>query len=635
MAIIILLVSFVAVFLNISAALLSAVSKKESFIISILAFCLVLVGITEILSAFTLLNFTYILFAWCAVFYVNGYYLYKNGPRVIYFAKVIGQSSRKAITGFNGYEKFLLIFTTVILMLAFLQGLLYPPNNWDSMTYHMARIASWVSHQGLAHYATHIIRQLYQPPFAEYVIMHFDVLNGSDLFSNSVQFFFLLFTIIVILLICESFGLSRKLKLLAVILAITIPEVILQAASTQNDLVVAFFIVTAYYFAIKTITQCKLIYFLALGAAIGLGLLTKGTAYLYFAPVLLLWGIRVLVILFKTKNLSYLGFAVVAMVLAIGINAGHYYRNYKLTNNPLGVDKKESKNYANHKMGAGILASSVIKNAGLHTGFMFVGAAANLSDKVVYKLHAIAGIDINSPDLNYNHTIYTAKNNTSDEDSAPNPIHFILIIAALIIISFSLKKINFEVKVLLLIILLQFIFFCFYLKWQPWNSRLHTPLFLSAIPLLIYAVSINGRFKKAVYFISPVLLVYAFMIVLHNNKRPYSDLITEGRYLKYFVAKPANYISYNAISNNVKQLKLKNIGLIVREDDWVYPLFSDCFSRPINPVYIQVNNLSKGLLNTQPVDCIVSTTTNAPYIDYNGRRFYRRNSEGKAINFYR
>ena len=44
----------------------------------------------------------------------------------------------------------LLPMGVVLLFLA----LLYPPNNYDSMTYHMARVAHWIQNQSIGHYPT-------------------------------------------------------------------------------------------------------------------------------------------------------------------------------------------------------------------------------------------------------------------------------------------------------------------------------------------------------------------------------------------------------------------------------------------------------------------------------------------------
>src|SRR6185436_4583982 len=66
-------------------------------------------------------------------------------------------------------------------------ALLAPPNNWDSMTYHMPRVAHWAQAGSVAHYPTHILRQLWLGPWAEFGILHLYVLAGGDRLANLVQ----------------------------------------------------------------------------------------------------------------------------------------------------------------------------------------------------------------------------------------------------------------------------------------------------------------------------------------------------------------------------------------------------------------------------------------------------------------
>ncbi len=638
MALILLILCFITIFLNIGAVQLQATGKKEVLLITVLIFSALVVFITEILSILQCFNFQSILISWSIVLIGNLLYLYLKKENLIVFTGNLRQNIYNVFKSLRIFEKILLGSVLVILLLIFAQSIIYPPNNWDSMTYHMARITSWVSHQSVAYYPTHIVRQLYEPPFAEYLIAHISILSKGDYFANPVQLFFLLFSIVGLVLILAEFGLSRSYKIIAVVLAITIPEVVLEASSTQNDIVVSFFIIASCYFALSAVKSGKFSDHLFLGLAVGLGILTKGTAYIYLAPVLLFWGIGSLVCLFRTRNYNYLLFPLMIAVLSISINAGQYYRNYNYSKSVLGTDKEEGKSYSNQKMSAGIFLSNVIKNAGMHFSFMYAKPVADVSTKVIYKLNAIAGVDINDPAVNYRNTIYTINKGVTDEDAGPNMIHFILIAAAFIILGWGIikGKREFIVTTLLAIIILQVVFFCAYLKWQPWASRLHVPMFLLSIPLVCYALSINKLFKKIVYIITPVLLVYALLVVFHNSRRPYSGGMFHARYQNYFTSNPLVYNEYNAVYTAISQSGAKNIGLIFGVDDWEYPLFKDGFSRQINPVYIEVDNVSKSLPQTvKLLDYIISTTVNHPFIDFNGKRFYNQSIGNKYLYLYR
>lgn len=57
------------------------------------------------------------------------------------------------------------------------------PYNWDSMTYHLPRIAYWRQNRSIAHYATNCIRQISSPVLAEFVNLHVYILcRGHDWF---------------------------------------------------------------------------------------------------------------------------------------------------------------------------------------------------------------------------------------------------------------------------------------------------------------------------------------------------------------------------------------------------------------------------------------------------------------------
>src|SRR6185503_576531 len=63
-------------------------------------------------------------------------------------------------------------------------ALVAAPNTWDSMTYHLPRVAHWAANGSVAHYPTSIDRQLWQPPFGEYLVLLAYVALGGDRLAN-------------------------------------------------------------------------------------------------------------------------------------------------------------------------------------------------------------------------------------------------------------------------------------------------------------------------------------------------------------------------------------------------------------------------------------------------------------------
>ncbi len=636
MAIIILLICFICIFL--SHGINHAACKKELIIYSVLTFSAILVGITEFSGLLHRLNYNFFFISWSFVTISFIIYLYIQKKRVKVFVNTSKIEIKLKLSQTNKTENAFLIASGILLFLVFLQSMLYPPNNWDAMAYHMARITSWVSHKSLVHYRTDYTPQLFQPPFAEYVIMTFGILCRNDVFSNTSQFFFFLFSLVTLIAIIQLLKLNRPYKIIVIVLGITIPEVILQSCSTQNDLTEGFFIITTCFFVIKIIQKAQLKDFVFAGIAVGLALLTKGTAYIYLSPMLLLLGIIIPAQVFKTKKYSPLKYALIAIIIAIGINSGHFVRNYKLTHSILGVDKSESKLFSNQKMNAGLLASNIIKNAGLHTGIIFVKPVAVFTNKIIYKFHEIAGINVNDTATNISNVKYSTITGTSGEDGSPNPFHFLFMLVALVLIGLHLfkGKRNYAVVFIAVSLIVQFLFFCIYLKWQPWHSRLHIPLFLMAVPLMCYAMSINLWFRRVFYWLSPLMLFYALLVILYNDNRPFSrTLLFEDRYKKYFIVNSALYPEYNKINNRLQNSGYKNIGLMLKANDWEYPLFKDCFSKDLNPIYIAVDNFSKkAYADTIRPDCILSTRGNKAFLDYKGKRYSNKTAENKIIWLY-
>ena len=104
----------------------------------------------------------------------------------------------------------------------------------------MAQVRHWIQQQSVAHYPTHITRQLFSNPWAEFTIAHLFLLTGTDRLANSVQWFSMVGSLIAVSLIAARLGADKRGEVLAAVVAATIPMGILQASSTQNDYVTAF-----------------------------------------------------------------------------------------------------------------------------------------------------------------------------------------------------------------------------------------------------------------------------------------------------------------------------------------------------------------------------------------------------------
>ncbi len=149
-------------------------------------------------------------------------------------------------------------------------GLLTPPNDWDAMTYHLARAAFWIQQHGVGYVPdTLVLRINVNPPNAEIGTLFTMLLSDGDRYVGLVQYVAMLATAIAIYGLSRRTGLDRRAALFGGLVFLTLPVVALQGSTALNDIVVASFLVTATYFLLGEAKVELALGGLALALAIG------------------------------------------------------------------------------------------------------------------------------------------------------------------------------------------------------------------------------------------------------------------------------------------------------------------------------------------------------------------------------
>lgn len=543
--------------------------KKKSlslaFIYSTFLLAISTIVITETSSFFKAYNFTSSLIFWSilaiGITYINLYkHCIKITPYLTWF-----KENKKVSLFFGGFTILLLI-----------QGIIYPPNNWDSMTYHMARIAHWVMNESIEPYPTHIYRQIYQPPLAEWIIAQVCILNKADYFSNAIQLFFLLACMGVINQIMLLINLTKKTRIIANTIAFTTPSVFMQATSTQNDIVVAFFLLCSIMFFIDYFKNSTTKNILLIGLAIGCAILTKGTAFVYLIPIILFSGAYLIYLVFKKEksiiNISFQMIIVAIITITIGFN--HYNRNFKLSGDIFGGsdDHYFNKNITLKSTGLGIL-----KNIGNHFS---TPLTSSITNQVIEKAHLITQIPIKDENYSYKGIHFKLNEWNHNEDEVSNTFQIVLILGVCLFILFNWKNQNKFLLLSALFCLFTFVLFSFILKWQPWHMRLQVTLFiLFAIPISVVLEKI--KLTKITSSILTISIIYCFILTLVNPNRPLiknaKQAKLSNRFEKYFVTMPTYLEEYKKLRYKIKNKSKQNWE--VHGDTWEYPIYYDCFTK--------------------------------------------------------
>ena len=619
-------------------------SKKiiHSIILTTLIFSLTLLVLNEGLSLFHGINTLNITIAWLSVnlLFIGYHYKFKT---ISTSYKLILDSYATIKTTL--LQKTSLLSVSLIFILLVIQGIIYPPNNWDSMSYHMPRIIDWIAHDSFENFQTHILRQLYQPCFSEYVMLNLQLLTGSDLLNNLAQLFFHVFASFGVVGICKEIGLTRKQQFFGFILSFLLPESLLQASSTQNDILHGFFLVASVYFTLRILKNNKVTNYTFLGISVGLAFISKSISFLYFPITGLVVACIVTYKFITSKQNKIIKNALLCLIIIVAINFPHSYRNYHFSGDIRGTSKEENKDYINEEVTFSNTISIAIKNIGLHLDPLFIGNTGNI---LIEKFHVITGIDINKKGTNVFDSKFTCNPGwVNHEDTQPNFLHLLLIISSIgLIIGMLMIKEKFKTDKLVVILLvhtmLQFILFSALLSWEPWNTRLHIPLFYAIIPVIV--IGFQFKFVSKIYTgIIFLLFIQAFYIIGTNYSREFIHIdkqnseigISENRYKKYFTNQPQLYTEYNYLTEQLLRHKTHKIGLIIHNDSWEYPLYTKLNMFEIQPIHLFVENYTKSIAPSKiKPECIISNTKNQTSIIYKKKEYVNSTPTNQFIWFY-
>jgi len=324
---------FVLLYESLRAEFFNSKWQAVLLISSILCGTLVTIS-TEVLGTFSLINQASTAIFWAVISLL----LLLVGLRYGHY-KSFWFRFRRTMTSlrWGKFEIALALGISGILLLLFIIAVVSPPNNVDSFIYHMSRVVHWAQNQSLRHYPTYRDHQLIKPIWAESAILHMRILWGSDRLANLVQWFSMLGSVIGVTGIASLFGANRKGKWLAAIFAVTIPMGILQSTSTQNDYATAFWVVCMAYFVVLSMKrELSKFEFVCLALSFGLGVLTKGTFFVYFPPLLALFF---LARLRKRGFLKSAAYGLILILVVAVLNTPFWSRNVQTYGGPYGTSE--------------------------------------------------------------------------------------------------------------------------------------------------------------------------------------------------------------------------------------------------------------------------------------------------------
>jgi hypothetical protein len=591
-----------------------------------------LVGITELLSAFHNLTIFGLATAWLLAslagigFFALGHFGRSHVP------------APPAAVGLPRMERLQVAFIGLLAILVALLALIAvrgPPNTWDSMTYHLARLIHWSQNASLQPYPTHILRQLYLQPGAEFILLHLQLLSDGDHLAGLVQWASMVGALIGTSVLANDLGASRPGALCASIFAASLPIGILESTSTQNDYVVAFWLVCSAVFGMRLMRWSGHGYAwaeaAAFGGSVGLALLTKATAYLFVLP-LLLW-----VTLDVTRRRRWRGLSVLVMAgaIALSINAGFYARNLVVFGSPIGPldEDAPSLRYVNEAFTPPLLLSNAVRDIGINLNATPLAAINAQTVNSVRLVHAWLGVDIADQRTTWGDATFAQQpvGLAFDENFASNPLHLLVMLAGLVALWPLRRVLASRVTVYALTLAGGFVLFSVVLRWQPWNTRLELPLFVLGAPLV--GTVTERTSQRLVVLLTGILLVGMLPWVVYNQARPLigpRSILSVGRGEQYFTNRPSLRSAYLGAVGYLAERGCAQVGFVSTPDGWEYPLWPllrAALPGTVEIEHVNVTNASAGLTGVQNAGfrpCAVlalGPTANMLSIDVDGSAF--------------
>jgi hypothetical protein len=524
-------------------------------------------------------------------------------------------------------------------------ALLAPPNTWDSMTYHMPRVAHWSQAGSVAHYPTHVPRQLWLGPWAEFMIAHLYLLAGGDRLANLAQWLAFAGCVVGSAIVADELGGGRRARALAAVACATLPMAIAQASSTQNDLVASFWMLSLGYWVLRFRAAPGVGTAALIGITTGLAGLTKLPVWLLAVPWLLVF----------VANAGPLGrrraicCTMAAGLSAVALSFGHVSRTVPLLERdglspPPGGEASQIHLppvwtlYVNTTIDLRALASNVLRNAALHAGTPSAYLNTWLENAVV-SAHRVMGFDPSDGRTTYGPE-FRLRSFMLHEDFVGNPFHLLAGLAAGVAVWRRREAFGMPVRLWALMTVAGAIVFCAVLKWQPWNSRLHLPLFVIAAPLI--GVGLEDRRRLTVVCVTAFsLLALPSLAVMWPRELLGPDsVLTTPRAVQRFRNHPQLRPVYEAAADVLSTMECKRVGLVLGGDDWEYPFWPLLRARlgaDLRMEHVLVQNASTRLASEAPgVPCallFLGRELDEPVV-WRGRTFVER-WRWKPVGVYR
>lgn len=581
------------------------VKRIDSVIYSVVCNVVYCLATTELLSLFRALTRNAVLGVWLLETVVIAVVLCIGIRK-----QSIKAENIKAAFGIRRPGSIISFANIVILITVGILAFSTVPYNWDSMTYHLTRIAHWTLNKSVAHYACFDYSQTTDPNLAEFINLHVYLLSGnSDRLMNMLQYLSYVTSAILVGGICVKIGGDRRSRDISILCYLTTPIIFAEATTPQVDHVSAMFMLMFVWFAIDFIENEKLVLdrktivkLLVMGSAAGLTYDAKAhscIAIVFFA----LW--IVICCLKKKDKIADIVISIVYVFIpAVVIIIPEMIRNY-ITFGSIAADEVTS-NFVVKSWDIRYYFVNFVDNVAFNmnnrlfdvTGFLY---------KVTHKLRLIFWGSVELPVIN--EFYFGVKPEDYNIDCAINPLvmwMFVLLVIALCANWFiGLFKKEYRIRfknkdAYILVAVVAVIVFLSIARWYRYITRYeigYLAIIIPAIMLFLQKVGekskeIGGERGNIVSEGVRGVCVFFCIVTAASLVRYFVPFAipAEEEYGEYFRHRPALYEDYCWIADKINDVGYSDVGFICGNDSYEYPLYKMIEDDITTFQHVNVNN---------------------------------------------
>lgn len=517
----------------------------------------------------------------------------------------------------RGYSYYSILILTGLVV--FLLALLTTPNNWDSMTYHLSRIAYWTQNRSVEHYATNCLREIASPVLAEFVNLHVYILcRGKDIFFNLLQAASYLTCTILVGAIARRIGCNRLFRFIAMLVYMSMPIAFAEALTTQVDNFATVWLLFFVYILLDLIEQKENLEFdlssvgkvCTLGLCVAWGYLTKPSVC--FGMVIFAVWLLVRCIVRKDRLRNLFRLVLCALPCVVLPLIPETLRNFATFHS-----------YASKTTGARQLIGTLqpsyvfvnfVKNFTFNMPIALLKDSHNFFAKFAVKSAELLRVELDAKSISEDGRQFGLHEpQTYGYDTAINPIVIWAFVFCIIWVVIRFRKTDWKTLAsgYLFCAAISFCVFCAVLRWEPFVTRYMVSYLALLCPMIASRIQLQTteenrqKLRYGIVGVISVLCVMELVNLMNFHLDIYRYKGANNRPYGYFASRREETQYYSDVADEIRGKDYQSVGLyVIKGDAYQYPIWAMLGDRHMEHVNVR-NESSVYADETFTPECII------------------------------